>query len=84
MEVTKKDGSINVTTRMIFGQSPMNTVEDIQSTLGIHEYKGHGLLNIGGGKDEKRAYMLEYNNKATYEKLTPRQQNLIKQNAEIK
>jgi hypothetical protein len=69
---------------MLFGQSPMNTVEHIQSTLGIHEYKGHGLLNIGGGADEKRAYRLEYNNKAIFNKLTPGQQNLIKQNAKIK
>jgi RHS repeat-associated protein len=84
MEVTNPDGSINVTTRMLFGQSPMNTVEHIQSTLGIHEYKGHGLLNIGGGADEKRSYRLEYNNKAIFNKLTPGQQNLIKQNAKIK
>ena len=84
MEVTKPNGSINVTTRMLFGRSPMSTVEHVQSTLGIHEYKGHGLLNIGGGADEKRAYMLEYNNKSTFNKLSLREQNLIKKNAGIK
>lgn len=83
MQVTKADGSINITTRMLFGRSPMSTVEHIQSTLGIHEYKGHGLLNIGGGADEKRAYILEYNNKSTFNKLSKREQNLIKRNAGI-
>jgi RHS repeat-associated protein len=78
MEVTNPDGTINVTTRLLAGGGQMTTVEHVQSTLGVHEYKGHGLLKIGGGSEEKKAYRLEYDNKSTFNKLSPSQQKKIK------
>ncbi len=77
MTVIKPDGKINITTRLLAGQGQLETVEHAQSTLGIHEYLGHGLLGIGGGSDEKRAYRLEYRHKATFDKLSPVQKQRI-------
>ena len=80
------DGSVNVTTRLLGGKGQMTSVEHIQSTLGIHEYKGHGLLRVGDEteKEHSKAYILEYKHKETYDKLTPHQQATIKKGAGIK
>ena len=84
MTKVKADGSINVTTRLIVGKGQMTTVEHIQSTLGVHEYYGHGIKNIPGGHGEPKAYRLEYEHKRTFKQLSTKQQNLIKRNAGIK
>ena len=83
MEITNSDGTINVTTRTIGGRTSMNTVEYIQSTLGVHEYMGHGLKGIGGGRAESKAYKLQYQHKSTFNKLTEGQRYQIMKNANL-
>lgn len=70
---------------MLGGKSQFNSVENIQSVLGIHEYKGHGLNNVPQAfPAHKQAYKLQYEHKPTFNKLTPFQQNNIKTGAGIK
>ncbi|MBL7792067.1 MAG: RHS repeat-associated core domain-containing protein, partial [Saprospiraceae bacterium] len=57
---TNKDGRINVTTRILFGKGQMTTVEHAQSTLGVHEYYGHGVRGLAGGDsaEHRKVYRL--------------------------
>ena len=83
--MTNPDGSINVTTRLLGGKSQMGSVEYIQSVLGIHEYKGHGLMNIPEAfPAHEEAYKLQFRHKGTFNKLTPYQQQNIKTDGGIK
>jgi len=83
--MTTPDGSINVTTRLLGGKSQMGSVEYIQSVLGIHEYKGHGLMNIPEAfPAHEEAYKLQFRHKETFNKLTPYQQQNIKTDGGIK
>jgi len=75
---TNADGSINVTTRLLGGRSQMSSVEYIQSVLGVHEYQGHGILDIPQAfPAHGRAYELQENH-STFGRLTPYQQHQIK------
>ena len=59
-------GKINVTVNSS-ARSEFNTVESVQSYLGVHEYKGHGILNYDGGWDtggnHYKAWELQYKDK---------------------
>jgi len=81
-----QDGTINVTTRLLFGTGQMETVEHAQSTLGIHEYYGHGVKGLKGGSSEEHVetYRLQYNHKRTFNKLSPNQRYHIKKRGRIK
>ena len=75
---TNSDNSINVTTRLLGGRSQMSSVEYIQSVLGVHEYKGHGLNNIPQAfPAHGKAYKMQTQH-STFSKLTPFQQKQIK------
>jgi RHS repeat-associated protein len=84
--IINKDGTINVTTRLLFGTGQMETVEHAQSTLGIHEYYGHGVKGLDGGssEDHVKVYRLQYNHKRTFNKLNPRSKTHVKKRARIK
>jgi hypothetical protein len=78
------DGTINVTSRLLGGQSQFNTVEHIQSVLGIHEFQGHGVNDYSRFQSgERRADMLQFRHKSTFNKLTKYQQDNIKEGAGI-
>ena len=49
----------------------------------FHEYMGHGLRGIGAGRDEAKAYKLQYQHKATFNKLTKGQRYQIMENANL-
>jgi len=55
-------GKINVTVRSD-AKTDFNTVESVQSFLGIHEYKGHGIFGYDGyfqpGDRHYKSYMLQ-------------------------
>lgn len=75
---TNEDGSIDVTTALLGGKGQFNTVEHAQSTLGIHEYYGHGLKQVPQAyPGHSRAYQYEKNHKSTYNKLTGNQKARI-------
>ena len=80
--IINEDGSINVTTRLLFGKGQMTTVEHTQSTLGVHEYYGHGVKGLAGGgsAEHRRVYRLEFNHRRTFDALTPKQQKNITDN----
>ncbi len=83
--MTNGDGSINVTTRLLGGTGQFETVEHTQSVLGVHEYNGHGIQDVPQAfPAHKAAYKLQYEHKATFNKLTPYQQGNIKTDAGIK
>ena len=68
---TNPDNSINITTILLGGKTQMSSVEYIQSVLGIHEYRSHGLLEIPQEYPaHSKAYKLQLMNKQTFHKLS--------------
>jgi hypothetical protein len=63
---TNFGGKINVTVNSNV-RTELNTVESVQSYLGIHEYKGHGILNYDGGfapgGNHYKAWEMQYRDK---------------------
>jgi hypothetical protein len=65
-----ENGEINVTMRLQWGRTVRTHVEDAQSTLGVHEYYGHGVKNHRKSDEQHRkVYKLQVNHKRTYNKL---------------
>lgn len=66
------EGTIKVTVNFSYGSNgDLGTVSNVQNSLGVHEYQGHGIkrYGIGGGKHHK-AYNLQENH-ATWKTTTP-------------
>jgi RHS repeat-associated protein len=71
-------GQLKVTAKLGELKS-LGTVESVMSYLGLHEYKGHGILRIPGDENPKahrEAYRLQYNH-PTYKYLPAWQQKEI-------
>lgn len=73
----------HLTTALLGGDGQFETVEHVQSTLGIHEYKAHGLMGVPNTfPGHSKAYLLQYQHKRTYNKLSKQQQYIINENKE--
>jgi len=66
-EANRAGGRINVTVNSNV-KSEFNTVESVQSFLGVHEYKGHGIKGYDGnfrpGNKHYMSYMLQFQDKS--------------------
>ena len=77
-----ESGEINVTMRLQNGTTPRTHVEDAQSTLGVHEYYGHGVKGLGGSDAvHQKVYQLQVDHKRTYNKLQPENKSTVTRRA---
>jgi len=70
----RNSGKINVTMNA-GSRTEWDTVESLQSFLGIHEFKGHGKLGYDGdgrtaGGQHYKSYQLQFDDKKTFNKLS--------------